>query len=297
MPDTLLLIDAYSLIYRAFYAIRELTGPQGQPVNAVFGFGKMLKKLQADHHPTHLAVAFDLGAPKQRLNLLPSYKSNRPPTPPALDAQLPTIRELLAALRTPVVEREGEEADDIIATLATRAAAAQMSVLIASSDKDLLQLVGKFIKVVPADNSHGGLIDAAAVQARFGIRPDQIVDLLCLTGDAVDNVPGVPGVGDKTAVSLLQEYVSLAGLLQHVDDVKKPKLREALIVHQDRLERNRQLVRLNTDLPLPVDWPQLKVQSPDRLALAELYRRCGFKSLLAELTQPAATTGDLFAGR
>ncbi len=297
MAETLLLIDAYALIYRAFYAIRELTGPQGQPVNAIFGFTKMLKKLVADHQPTHLAVVFDLGAPRQRLDLLPSYKEHRPPTPPALDAQLPAIRDVLQALGMPVVELEGEEADDIIATLARRAAPAGARVLIASTDKDLLQLVTDGIRIVRPDSTGASLVDAAAVEARYGVKPEQVVDLLCLTGDAVDNIPGVPGIGEKTAAALLQQFGSLDNLLGRLADVQKPRLREALTAHRDRLRQNRQLVELRSALTLPVDWSDLKLQPPDSDRLAHLYRQFGFKSLLAELQPAAPATGDLFGGR
>lgn len=297
MAATLLLIDAYSLIYRAFYAIRTLTGPGGESVNAVFGFTKMLRKLTSDHHPTHLAVVFDLGAPEKRLVILPAYKAHRPPTPEALEAQLPRIREILHALRIPIVEVPGEEADDLIATLARQAAAAQAQVLIASTDKDLLQLVSDQIRIVRPESTGRAVIDADAVRARYGVRPDQLIDLLSLTGDTVDNIPGVPGIGEKTAARLLREFESIETLVARLADVSPPKLRDALHGHRDRLEQNRRLVGLMSTVPLPVAWTSFTLQAPDRSRLAELYRQCGFRSLLAELDTPLPDTGDLFFGR
>ncbi|HUJ72017.1 MAG TPA: 5'-3' exonuclease H3TH domain-containing protein [Verrucomicrobiae bacterium] len=297
MADTLLLYDAYSLIYRAFYAIRTLTGPDGEPVNAIYGLTKMLRKLIADRAPSHHAAVFDLGAPHKRLTLLPSYKAQRPPTPPDLDKQLPAIRTMLQALRVPLVEIDGEEADDIIATLAVQAAHAGSDVLIASNDKDFMQIVGPRVRLLRPDAKETTTVDAPAVRARFGIAPEQIVDFLSLLGDSVDNIPGAPGVGEKTAAQLLQLYGTLDNLLAHVSEVAKPKLRDSLATSADRLRANRQLIALQTNIPLPVSLEALKVVSPDTTALAALYRRFGFKSLLAELERvPEQGTGDLFGG-
>src|SRR6266404_9375257 len=174
MAETVLLYDAYSLIYRAFFAIRSLTGPDGEPVNAIYGLTKMLKKMVADQNPAHHAAVFDLGAPQKRLTLLPSYKAQRPPTPPDLDKQLPAIREILDAMRVPIVEIVGEEADDIIGALAMRAANAGHDVLIASNDKDFMQLVGSRICLLRPDGKETNIVDPQAVWARFGVPPEQI---------------------------------------------------------------------------------------------------------------------------
>ena len=298
MADTLLLLDAYSLIYRAFYAIRSLTGPDGEPVNAIYGLTKMCRKMAADHKPAYLGAIFDLGAPKKRLELLPSYKAQRPPTPPDLDKQLPAIREILEAMRVPIVELEGEEADDIIATLAVQAAGYGHDVLIASNDKDFMQIVGPRIRLLRPDGKETIICDASGVQTRYGIRPDQVIDFLSLLGDSVDNIPGVPGVGEKTATQLLQQYGTLENLLVHADEIAKPKLREALTASADRLRANRRLIALQTDLPVPITIEALKVQLPDPAVLAPLFRRFGFKTLLAELEKPAAPAAmDLFTSK
>jgi len=298
MADTLLLLDAYSLIYRAFYAIRSLTGPDGQPVNAIYGLTKMLRKVTADHKPKYYAAVFDLGAPQKRLDLLPSYKAHRPPTPPDLDKQLPAIREILQAMRVPIVEIEGEEADDIIATLAIHGARDGHDVLIASNDKDFMQIVSPCIRLLRPDGKETAIIDPTGVEARYGVKPGQIVDFLSLLGDAVDNIPGAPGVGEKTAAQLLQTHGTLDEILAHVANIAKPRLREALIASAERVRANRQLIALQTDVPLPVAMEALKVQPPDPLALAPLFRRFGFKSLLAELEKPAGQGEmNLFASK
>ncbi|HUI07606.1 MAG TPA: 5'-3' exonuclease H3TH domain-containing protein [Verrucomicrobiae bacterium] len=298
MGDTLLLFDAYSLIYRAFYAIRKLTGPDGEPVNAVYGLTKMLRKMIATHNPVYCAAVFDLGAPRKRLRLLSSYKAQRPPTPPDLEKQLPAIREVLQGMRVPAVEIEGEEADDVIATLAVRAAHAGHEVLIASNDKDFMQIVSPHIRLLRPDGKETVLIDPAGVEARCGVKPEQIVDYLSLIGDSVDNIPGAPGVGEKTAAQLLQTYGTLDDLLTHAGDITKPRLRDTLLAAAEHLRLNRRLIALQTDVPTPVTTEALKIQPPDAAVLAPLYRRLGFKSLLAELEKPAdpaAGERDLFA--
>jgi DNA polymerase-1 len=200
-------------------------------------------------------------------------------------------------MRVPIVETEGEEADDIIATLAVRAARAGHTVLIASNDKDFMQIVGSNIRLLRPDGKETTPVDPQAVRTRFGVAPEQIVDFLSLLGDSVDNIPGAAGVGEKTAAQLLQTYGTLDNLLAHVTEIAKPKLRESLVASAQRLRANRQLIQLQTDVPLPVGFEALKVQPPDTSALAALYARFGFKSLLADL-QNSSGPGemDLFAG-
>lgn len=297
MSKTLLLVDAYSLIYRAFYAIRNLTGPRGEPVNAVYGFTKMLRKLLVDYKPTHVAVVFDLGAPQKRLTVLPAYKAQRPPTPPDLEAQLPMIRDVLAAMRIPVSQVDGEEADDIIATLAAQAARENVRVLIASNDKDFAQIVGSSIQLIRPDGKATTIIDAVAVEARYGVKPEQIVDLLSLTGDTVDNIPGVPGVGEKTAAELLRTHGTLDNLLSHVSEITKPRLRDALATRAKQVRVNRSLITLATDLRLPMGLEALTVQPPDNEKLRVLFQQLGFKSLAASAEAETDDSQDLFAKR
>lgn len=285
MTDTLLLVDAYSQIYRAFYAIRELNAPDGQPVNAVFGFTKMLQKLLKDHAPSHVAVVYDLGLPTARLALLPSYKENRPAIPAPLDVQLGCVRDVVAALGIPVVECEGEEADDVMATLALRAAHDGCRVLIATNDKDLTQIVGDQILLIRPDGKQSVLIDPAKVKERYGVGPDQMCDLLSLIGDSVDEIPGVPGVGEKTATDLLLRYGTVEGIIEHLPEITRPKMRQALETNIERVRKNRELICLRKDLPLDVTWQQLKPVQPDLNKLRVLYSKCGFKTLLAALDE------------
>jgi DNA polymerase-1 len=294
MATKVLLVDAYATIYRAFFAIRSLTGPRGEPVNAIYGFTKMLRKLLADHRPSHCAVVFDLGVPQHRLTILPSYKQQRPPTPPELDAQLPCIRGVLAALRIPVVEIDGEEADDIIATLAVRSARAGADVFIASHDKDFMQIVGPRVRLIRTNGKQAALIDEAGVESRYGVRPEQMVDLLSLVGDSVDNIRGVAGVGEKTAADLLCKYKTAENLLASVSQIEKPRLREVIRASADRLRANRQLITLRSDLTLPVTLDDLKMQTPDYTKLSALFKQFGFKFLLAEVEEETARTQDLF---
>jgi len=295
MPNCLLLVDAYSQIYRAFFAIRSLTGPNGEPVNALYGFTKMIRKLLADFRPTHCAVVFDLGAPQARLSILPSYKEQRPPTPPELDSQIPAIREVIAAMRLPIVEFDGEEADDLIATLALRAARDDWDVLIASNDKDFAQIVGPHIRLVRPNGTEVTLWQAAEVEARYGVKPDQMVDFLSLTGDSVDNIRGVNGVGEKTAADLLRNYGSVDNLLSGLDRIHKPKLRDALRAAADQVRMNQRLVSLRTDLKLDVRLESLEMQRLDYAKLMEICKRFGFKSLPAELEKESQQSSDLFA--
>jgi DNA polymerase I len=294
MTGTFLLVDAYSQIYRAFFAIRSLTGPEGQPVNAIYGFTKMLRKLLADYRPTHCAVVFDLGAPRKRLAVLPTYKEDRPPTPPDLEAQLSSIRDVLALLRVAIVEIDGEEADDIIATLANEARKKDLRVLIASSDKDFTQLVVPGIELLRPTSEQASVFDAAAVKARYGVRPDQMVDYLSLVGDSVDNISGVSGIGEKTAADLLQRYDSIENLLARVSELPRPKLRESLAAAHDKLQMNRDVIRLRTDVQLPVSITDLAMQTPNYEELTGALKRLGFKSLVAEVEKEAGQSGDLF---
>jgi DNA polymerase-1 len=295
MSDCLLLVDAYSQIYRAFFAIRSLTGPNGEPVNAIFGFTKMLRKMLTDYHPSHCAVVFDLGAPQARLSILPSYKEQRPPTPPDLDAQLPAIREVISAMCLTIVEIDGEEADDLIATLAVRAAQDGWDALIASNDKDFTQIVGPRIRLVRPNGNEAAVWEAADVEARYGVKPEQMVDFLSLTGDSVDNIRGVSGVGEKTAAELLRKFGSVDRLLAAINEISKPKLREAVRSAADQLRINRQLVSLRTDLKVDVTLESLKLQVPDYTKLIEICRRFGFKSLRAELDKESQRDAGLFA--
>jgi DNA polymerase I len=289
--STLYLIDGSSQMYRAYHAIRGLTGPDGRSTNAVFGFVAMLRKLIADHKPDFIASAFDLAGPTFRSGLLESYKANRPPMPSDLEEQIPWIHQACAALGVPVLTHEGFEADDIIGTLALRGAAAGHDVAIVTGDKDFFQLVGGRIRVFnPRDD--GTWYDADGVVAKFGVTPDRVVDVLSLTGDAVDNVKGVPGIGEKGARELLARFGSLDALLDGAGTVQQKRYREALLTHAEEARASRVLVTIRTDVPIAIDLSAFKYVGPDSGACFTLFSKLGFRTFTSEFapTSPSAAT-------
>ncbi len=283
--DRLLIIDGHAYAYRAFHAIRELRAPDGRPTNAVYGFIKMLAKLRAGVEPSHLMVVWDGGLSAKRVARLPEYKAQRPDMPGDLKPQLDEIVEYLKSAGIASFCREGVEADDYIACLARRAADAGMTVVIASSDKDFMQLVSARVGLFnPNDKSETVWTDGQ-VRAKAGVGPAQIVDWLSLTGDTVDNIPGVPGVGPKTAAELLSQFGSIAVLYERLDEVKSERLRAALRASADAVRRNQELVRLQDDLPCEFSPAALAGKPADAAGLRALYQRWGFKGLLAALEE------------
>jgi DNA polymerase-1 len=285
--DRLLIIDGHAYAYRAFYAIRGLRSPGGQPTNAIYGFVKMLAKMRQAVQPTHLIVVWDGGLSDERMLLLPAYKAQRPAMPEDLSPQLDEITGYLAAAGVASYCGEGVEADDYIACLARRGADAGMTVVIASSDKDFMQLVSPRIGLLnPNDKSETVWTDGQ-VRGKAGVEPSQVVDWLSLMGDSVDNIPGVPGVGPKTAAGLLKQFGSVTGLFARLDEVKPEKLRAALRDSVEAVLRNQKMVRLREDLPCDFAPGGLSAKTADVGRLRELYRRWGFKGLLAALPGPA----------
>lgn len=270
------------MAYRAFYAIQNLSTQAGQPTNAVFGFIRMARQLAVRWKPTHWAVVFDAGLPATRMNLLPSYKQQREKMPDALRSQFPLIEEFLQRSHIAAFRVEGQEADDAMASLAAHAEDAEA--LLATSDKDLFQIVSDHVAIV-SPTAAGGRMGPAEVHEKMGVPPHRIVELLALTGDAVDNIPGVPGVGPKTAAKLLMEFESLAGLWSHLAAVTGEKTRAALAAHRADVERNVQLIQLRTDLVERVDWAALCLQPPDTAALREYFQTLELHSMARELEE------------
>ena len=252
----LYLIDGSGFIFRAYHAIRPLNRPDGTPVNAVSGFCNMLFKLLRDlddaKRPSHLAVIFDAGRKTFRNDIYPEYKAHRPPAPDDLIPQFKIIREAVEAFNLPSIQLEGYEADDIIATYAKRAEAQGDRVTIVSSDKDLMQLVSD--KIDMFDSMKNRFIGAEEVAEKFGLGPDKVIEIQALAGDSSDNVPGVPGIGVKTAALLLEEYGDLDTLLERASEIKQNKRRENLIEFADLARVSRELVTLAQDVP---DLPEL----------------------------------------
>lgn len=279
----LLIVDGHAYAYRAFYAIRSLRSPSGAATNAIFGFIKMLGKMRAALGPTHVVVVWDGGLSRERLAALPEYKQQRPEMPVELGAQIDEIVGYLEAAGVASVSQDGVEADDLIATLARRGVQAGLEVVIASSDKDFMQLVSPRIGLLNPNDKTETIWGAEQVRAKTGVDPRQIVDWLALVGDAVDNIPGVAGVGTKTAADWLNRFDSISGIYQHLDEVKSERLRRALNEAADVVLRNVGLVRLKDDLPCAVVIEDL-AEKPVRFeVLQERFRHWGFRSMLADL--------------
>ena len=279
---TLHLIDGCGYIYRAFYAIQKLKTSRGLPTNALFGFATMLRKFQAEKARELAAVVFDVGRETFRTQISKDYKANRPPVPEELLVQLPYARRIASALGLAVIEVQGVEADDVIATLTTMARARGLDVVIESADKDLFQLVGD--GVVVHDSMRGKTYDTAGVAEKFGVHPAQIRDLLALLGDTSDNIPGVPGIGEKGASELLRKYGSLEGIYEHLDDLP-PRRREALLAGRDSAFLSRELATLKCDVPLDVDLFALRPGTGDLDEQKALWKELEFRSFLEELPE------------
>lgn len=289
-----LLVDGHAHAYRAFHAIRSLSSPDGEPTNAIFGFVKAMQRLAATCSPSHAAVVWDGGLARERLAVLPGYKANRPPMPRDLECQFDGLAAWVRANGWRSLCAEGVEADDWIGGLARMGEAAGASVVISTSDKDFMQLVGERIRLLnPADRG-GELLGPEQVVAKTGVQPHQIVDWLSLIGDSVDNIAGVPGVGPKTATALLGRFGSCAGIYEHLDQVTPPRVRDALAGARETLARNRRLIALREDAAEAVSLPELRISDANGDALRKLYGRWGFRSLLAAVTPEPANQGELW---
>lgn len=291
--DEIYLIDGSGFIFRAYFAMAysgggKLTNPDGVPVGAVYGFTNMLLKLLKEHPHAAIAVIFDAARANFRNNIYADYKANRDDTPEDLIPQFPIVREATEALGLPAVELAGFEADDLIATYAKQAAAQGIKVKIISSDKDLMQLVDDNIHIY--DPMKNIIVDAAGVFEKFGVTPDKVIDVQSLAGDASDNVPGVPGIGIKTAAQLINEYGSLEELLTNAASIKQNKRRESLIEHAEMARISCKLVTLATDVPVPVPLETFIKHNPDLPHLRAFLEKQGFKSLLNRLPNNNAAT-------
>jgi len=275
------LIDGSGFIFRAFHALPPMTRSDGTPTNAVMGFCNMIIKLIDSTDADHIACIFDYSAKSFRNAIYDQYKAQRPEPPEDLVPQFPLIREAARAFNLPVIEMEGYEADDIIATYTRIATEAGFRVTIVSSDKDLMQLVGK--DVVMLDGLKNREIGIAEVKEKFGVAPDRVIDVQALAGDSVDNVPGVPGIGVKTAAQLIEDYGDLENLLAHAEEIKQPKRRENLIEHADLARISKRLVTLDRDAPVPDGLDTLKRRDPEPDSLLGFLRSQEFRTLTARV--------------
>jgi len=291
---TLFLIDGSSQMYRAYHAIRGLTGPDGRSTNAVYGFTTMLRKLIAEQQPAFVAAAFDLAGPTFRSELSADYKANRAPMPPDLAEQVPLVRRACEALGVPVLTHAGFEADDVIGTIATKAAARDYAVAIITGDKDFFQLVREGIRVFNP-REEGTWFNEAGVKEKFGVTPNQVVDVLSLMGDAIDNVKGVPGIGEKGAKDLIGAYGTLDRLLDAASALAQKKYREALAAHGEGARQSRELLRIRTDVPVTFDEESCRYRGANREACFALFSQLGFRTLVAEYAPTADTIGKDYA--
>ncbi|MFZ2657468.1 MAG: 5'-3' exonuclease H3TH domain-containing protein [Victivallales bacterium] len=252
MKETITLIDAYSQIYRGFYALPQLSNSKGQFTNAIFATAKFLISLDREYYSPYGAVVFDKGRPEHRMRIIPEYKAQRPPMPEELRGQLPQIRDLIEAFGWRIVEKEGQEADDIIAAIAVTFK--ESPVRIVSADKDIAQVIDDRIKMLIPGKGTGGFVIQGPdeVLARFAVKPSQIVDYLSLIGDNSDNIPGIDGVGPKTAAKLINQFGSIDNLLANTAQIGNEKLRAKISGSAEFLKKNRQIISL--DLSLPDDF-------------------------------------------
>jgi len=298
MPERereLLILDVYALVYRAYFALPPLTTSAGVPVNAVYGFDRMLNRVLGSERPTHIAACFDAGIPQERFDTMPAYKAHRPDMPDDLRPQFESVRAALDAYGIRAIQVQGEEADDCIATLATRASRDGIFSAIITGDLDLLQLVDDWTTVVVTRRGMSDMTryDTDAVRERFGLDPAQLPDFRGLKGDPSDNLPGVPGIGEKTAAKLIAQFGTLDALLEHTAEVTPKRIAGLLDQYADQARRCRAVSIAKRDLPIDVGWDELKYEAPPRERLAKFYAAFEFRTLSSRPTNGEATTGSV----
>ncbi len=283
------LVDGSNYLYRAFYAIPALTNSKGFPTNAIYGFTNMLLKLLRELKPDYIVIAFDVKGPTTRHEEFTDYKATRKPMPDDLSPQIPFIKDIIRGFSIPVLEMQGTEADDIIGALAEQASQKGWRTVIVSGDKDLMQLIDENVTMV--DTMKDKTYDVAAVKERFGVAPDKVVEILGLMGDTSDNIPGVPGVGPKTAQRLIEEYGSLEEVIQNADNLRNVKLRESFKKYAEQARLSRQLALIRRNIAIDFDLNEAARKEPDKELLTKLFSEFEFSSLLQEIRKgkPAST--------
>src|SRR5690242_3211155 len=283
--ERLMLLDGFGLVYRGYFALPPLTTSKGELVNGVFGFASIVLRGIADLRPEYVAVAFDLSGPTFRHEQYADYKATRTRMPDDLAAQFPKVREVVKALRIPVYEQAGYEADDAIGTLTVQAEAANVETTIVSVDLDMLKLVSDKTRLMTTRSGVENTViyDPARIWERYQLRPDQMIDYKALKGDPTDNIPGVPGVGEKTAAKLVAEFGGLESLYERIADVKPDKLRDKLVEHRDQVFEGRELSRIIRDLPMTLDLEAARLGDYDRDTVLRLFREYEFRTLIERL--------------
>ncbi|GFO54762.1 DNA polymerase [Geomonas sp. Red276] len=289
--ETLYLLDGSSYIYRAYFAIRHLSSPKGFPTNALYGFTQMLLKVMKDHAPGHVAVIFDAGRATFRHEIYPEYKATRSAMPDDLSPQIEPIKQMVRAFNIPALELPGFEADDIIGTIAKKCEAQGMDCVVVTGDKDLMQIVTEHVTLL--DTMKDKRFGIPEVREKFGVDPDQVIDVLGLWGDTSDNIPGVPGVGEVTAKKLMLEFGSLDQLLARADEVKG-KTGERLREFADQARLSRTLATIDCNVPIEYSFEDFAVSPPDNRRLTELFREYGFTTLMKDLTSSPTLACDQY---
>ncbi|MBP7765750.1 MAG: DNA polymerase I [Syntrophaceae bacterium] len=286
----LAVVDGSNYLYRAYYGIPPLTNSRGFPTNAVYGFTTMLMKLLRETNPDYVVVTFDLKGPTTRHEEFGDYKATRKPMPDDLIPQVPWIKDVIRAFSISILEKQGIEADDLIGTLTVRAVEKGWRTVIVSGDKDLMQLVGDSVTMV--DTMKDKTYDAAAVKEKFGVGPDRVAEILGLMGDTSDNIPGVPGIGPKTAMRLIEEYGSVEAVIANAENLRNVKLRESFRLHADQARLSRQLALIRTDVAVDFDLQDAARRAPDNSELARLFGEFEFSSLLMQVKTDAPKPGQ-----
>ncbi|HEY3121390.1 MAG TPA: DNA polymerase, partial [Vicinamibacteria bacterium] len=290
--DTVYLIDGSAQLHRAYHAIRTLATTRGLPTGAIYGFTTMLRKLYQDEQPEWVGISFDLAGPTFRHEEYHDYKATRRKMDDDLAVQLPYVRRVCEVFGLPMIDAPGFEADDVIATLARQALERGLKVMVVTGDKDFLQMVSDDVLVLNPGREGSGatLYDRKTVEEKFGVPPERVVDVLALVGDAVDNVPGVPGIGEKGARDLVREFGSVEAVLDNAERVKKATYREGLVKHRDDALLSKRLVTLRTDVPVTLDLDRLRRGTPDQSAAHALFNELEFVALAREYVPEAAAT-------
>ncbi|BCB95618.1 hypothetical protein JZK55_05400 [Dissulfurispira thermophila] len=274
----LYLIDGNSYFYRAFHAIRGLTNSKGFPTNAIYGFTTMILKIIREKKPDAIAIAFDSPVPTKRHKIYEEYKAQRPETPDDLIIQIPYIKKIIEAFNISSFEMPGHEADDIICTIAKKAASQNINVFILSGDKDMMQIVGNGIKIY--DPMKDLIIDEDYVKERFGVPPKRLPEIMAITGDAIDNIPGVKGIGEKTARELLSKTDSLDELLDHPEKIENERIRKMIIDNIENIKISKTLATIDTDIEVDINLQDMIIKEPDWPSLLHMFTEFEFKSLI-----------------
>src|SRR6056297_1677530 len=280
--EKLYLLDGHSLAHRAFYALPLLTTESGEYTNSVFGFSRMLFKIIDEEKPDHIAVAFDLKGPTFRHEEYEDYKAGRKKTPDELIPQIDLIKDVLRSLNIPIITKKGYEADDVIGTIAKTAGKKGIDVKVVTGDRDALQLVDERINIIYTRKGISDIVeyDVKKVKDKYELKPDQLVDMKGLMGDSSDNIPGVPGIGEKTATKLLKEFNTMENVLNNIDNISGKKRKENLRKYSKQAEMSKRLGKIVTDLSIDLDFVELKMEKPNYQEVVKLFRRLEFNSLL-----------------